>query len=189
MTRFDVSVRADQNNRHSSRMSPRRALGLVPALLVSGLLALPTVADASTTTVPAPRTSALTSAQFENELFALTNARRKAIGCPTLKIHTALVASARAHSGRMYKTGVISHRVPGEAEFGARVTAAGYKYWKGLGENIAYGLNKSPSGIFSSWMNSSVHRANIQNCKFREVGYGVKTVGNEVWVTGVYGWR
>lgn len=186
MALFQVSLQADQDNRHSCHMSPRRALGIVPAVLIAGLVAVPVTANA---VEPAPRTTALTSAQFENELFALTNARRKVVGCPVLKIHTALVASARAHSGRMYSTGVISHRVPGEAEFGARVTAAGYKYWKGLGENIAYGVNKTPAGIFSSWMNSSVHRANIQNCKFREVGYGVKTVGTSVWVTGVYGWR
>ncbi len=168
-------------------MSSRRIAAIFPCLLIAGLLALPAASVASPTS--APRTTALTSTQFEDQLRVLTNTRRKAIGCPYLKVHTALVASARAHSGRMYKAGYLSHQVPGEATLGARVTAAGYKYWKGLGENLAYGRNKTPSAIFTAWMNSSVHRANIQKCRFRDVGYGVKTVGTDVWVTGVYGWR
>ncbi|WP_183407708.1 CAP domain-containing protein [Nocardioides marmoriginsengisoli] len=166
----------------------RRFSAILTALLLLGLVGLP----AATAATPAPssdRTASLTTAQFEARLVALTNARRKKVGCPAYKVHTALVRSSRLHTQRMVETGSFLHRVAREASLGTRISRAGYKNWKALAENIAWGKGVSPAKVFSLWVNSRPHRANLDNCKLRDLGYGVRYEGRQVWVTGDYGRR
>jgi uncharacterized protein YkwD len=76
----------------------------------------------------------------------------------------------------------LSHRLPGEAYFSTRIVRAGYTPWRILAENIAWGT-RSPSIIFGSWMRSPMHRANIDNCRLRDIGLGVSYGGGYAWVT------
>lgn len=172
---------------------PSRRL-VAPCLLLLGLVGLPTTvgaagATAAPTTTSALATTTLTTAQFEARLVALTNDRRAKVGCVALRANTALVTAARRHTLRMVEAGQLSHRVAREASLATRIERAGYTNWRLLGENIAWGRGLTPSGVFSLWIKSAPHRANIQNCRFRDVGYGVRYSGGAVWVTGDYGRR
>lgn len=45
------------------------------------------------------------------------------------------------------------------------------------GENIAMGYD-TPAKVFTAWMNSKGHRANILNKNFKNVGFGIATSRN-----------
>jgi uncharacterized protein YkwD len=164
----------------------RRIPVLVAGLLLAGTIGVPS-ATAQSAPASGDRASSLTTGQFEARLTALTNARRKKIGCGTLTTSPALTTAARTHTLRMVRTGSFSHQVPQEAGLALRIVRAGYKHWTSLAENIAWGQGSTPAVIFTLWMHSAPHRANIQNCRLHNVGYGVRYSGGAVWVTGDYG--
>ncbi len=162
---------------------------MVLGVVMLGASVLPTTAaqaqasgPSSAAPAPAPARASLTAAQFEARLLALTNARRKKVGCPALKASTALTKAARAHTKKMVKAGNLSHQLPGEAGLAKRINAAGYKKWTALAENLAWGP-ETPAGVFSLWMNSTGHRQNIDRCVYREAGFGVTFTGKQPWVT------
>lgn len=108
----------------------------------------------------------------------LHNQARRDRGLRTLCIHPALQKAARAHSADMINKDYFSHTSKDGRTAGQRLRQAGYN-WRTYGENIAWGSGSRGAAdpIFKSWMNSSGHRANILNGKFREVGIGI-AVGN-----------
>jgi uncharacterized protein YkwD len=62
-----------------------------------------------------------------------------------------------------------------------RINRQGYQ-WGGLGENIAKG-QRTPAEAVQAWMNSPGHRANIENCGYKQLGVGVARDGNAlIWV-------
>ncbi|MCX6395735.1 MAG: CAP domain-containing protein [Propionibacteriales bacterium] len=167
-------------------MHPRtRGLALAGLMIIA--CALPAQAGATTGSTDSPTTStsartALTSTEFETRLLSLVNARRTRIGCRAVRTNTALVRSARAHTRRMVAAGNLSHRVAGEPSLGRRIVNAGYLNWTAAGENIAWGAG-TPQYVYNLWINSSGHRANIQNCGFRDGGVGVVFANGRPWVT------
>lgn len=179
-------------------MSPRR-FALLPvgilaaALLLTGPLtgsgAVAATASASTAAAApaAARTTALSTDKFAERLVALTNGRRAKVGCPAFRVNAALTSAARAHTQRMTETGSFSHQVAREAGLASRIQRAGYKHWRMLAENIAWGRSQTPAKVFSMWMHSAPHRANIDNCRLRDIGYGVRYARGAVWATGDFG--
>ena len=93
-----------------------------------------------------------------------------------------LTAAALAHDARMIADDRQEHQLPGEADVGARITAAGYG-WRTYGENIfAYSENPlyAHAGFMVDWgpgpggmQAGAGHRANILDPDFREVGLGI----------------
>ena len=74
-------------------------------------------------------------------------------------------------------------------KFYQRITAAGYKHWTDVGENIAAG-QRSPATVMNSWMHSKEHRDNILNCSFTEIGVGaVHATGGWIYWTQDFGRR
>lgn len=138
--------------------------------------------SAAATATSASARTALTTVEFEKKLLALTNARRKKVGCPALKANTALTKAARAHTRLMVAAGKLSHQLPREASLAKRIQKAGYKNWTAAAENIAWGAG-SPASVFSMWMNSSGHRKNIERCVYRDAGFGVAYKKGAPWVT------
>jgi hypothetical protein len=65
-----------------------------------------------------------------------------------------------------------SHNTPDGQTPWSFITAAGYNY-QTAGENLAYGFSTA-SDTVTGWMNSTEHRANILNGKFKELGVGVE---------------
>jgi uncharacterized protein YkwD len=107
----------------------------------------------------------------ENAVLALVNAERAKAGCGSLSVDGRLAGAARAHSMDMVVRDYFSHTTPDGVTFDKRITAAGYK-WSLVGENIAAG-QPDPTAVMRAWMNSPGHRANILNCRFRQIGIGL----------------
>ena len=107
----------------------------------------------------------------EKHTLILHNKMRKKKGLRLLCVHPALTKAARAHSADMIRKDYFGH-----GSVGARLKRHGYN-WRTYGENIAGGPGRSasPGNIFKRWMNSSGHRANILNRRFREIGIGTAT--------------
>ncbi|QYJ03459.1 CAP domain-containing protein [Nocardioides panacisoli] len=169
---------------------------LVLALLVAGQHAPgDAVRDAAPRTTPATTTAdlALTAGSSyrlrqERKVIAKTNAKRKQHGCRPLKEKWQLRRAARRHSKEMAQHNTLSHRLPGEPSLGKRVRQAGYTNWTMVGENVAVGY-RWPGQVVNAWMNSSGHRANILNCKYRHIGVGRVVRNGRVWWTQDFGRR
>jgi len=107
----------------------------------------------------------------EESTLRLHNRTRTSRGLRPLCVHPALTKAARAHSANMIRKDYFGH---GNA--GRRLKRHGYK-WRVYAENIAGGTGRHtrPTNTFRRWMNSSGHRTNILDRRFREVGIGTAT--------------
>ncbi len=145
-------------------------------------------AATSGTTVSTRTAATSVAAQWRDEITRLINQRRAKVGCGPLVAHYYLFNAAYKHNNRMMTANRLSHRLSGESSLGVRVTAAGYTRWRMLGENLAYGTT-SAFNVYKLWMQSSPHRANIQNCRFKHLGLAVGFKNGRPWVTADFGLR
>jgi uncharacterized protein YkwD len=106
----------------------------------------------------------------EKRLLDLTNEERKKNDLPLLTPSPLLFKVARAHSANMAKQNKMEHVLDGKKS-AQRVKEAGYRYLS-TGENIAFG-NYPLDKLVEAWMGSKLHRANILNKKFTEIGFGI----------------
>ena len=169
----------------------RRAWGAsLAGILLVALSVAPSspAASAATTSAGTTARSAYTPEQFEARVLALMNNRRATVGCRELTMNSALVLAARRHNNRMVAEQTMSHQLPREASLGPRVTNAGYRGWRMLAENLAWGPT-TPYAIYKLWLNSSGHRANMQNCTLRNAGVGMAMSNGHAWVTADFGHR
>jgi uncharacterized protein YkwD len=130
----------------------------------------------------------LPASDFEDRLFVRTNRRRAAHGCRPLRLDPALLVAARQHSSLMSAESELSHRLADEVGLVERAVAAGYTNWRLLAENLAWGQS-TPGEAFRDWVRSPGHRANLDNCRLRDVGIGVVIRGGRPWVTADFGRR
>ncbi len=122
----------------------------------------------------------------EKEILDLTNKEREKEKLPALEFNPVLVKVARDHSANMAKKRELNH-VLDDKNPGQRVEAAGY-HWMNVGENIASGEAEMPAVVVKRWMESKLHRENILNKEFREIGIGIaKNDKGEVYSTQVFG--
>lgn len=106
----------------------------------------------------------------EEELLALTNNHRVALGLSAL-IHEIPVRDvARAHAKHMVVHDFFDHANPEGDSPGGRLTRAGIS-WRAVGENIAAG-QASAQEAFQAWLASTGHRANIENTAWTHMGNG-----------------
>jgi uncharacterized protein YkwD len=153
---------------------------------------------------PAPKASGSTKAGpppagsgLVQQLLAQVNQLRASHGLPAYKLSNGLIASAHAHNLQMLKSGCgLSHRCPGEADLGPRISAQGVK-WRSLGENIGYSgpnantqaaILSAAKGITMSMYNEKPpndgHRKNILSSGFTMIGIDVIRDGKGlVWLT------
>jgi uncharacterized protein YkwD len=106
----------------------------------------------------------------EREVLDLTNQARSSQGCRPLKLSDSLVEAAGSHASDMVRRHYMDHTNPDGQDPGDRMARAGWQ-GSGWGENIAAGYS-SAQKVFTAWMNSDGHRANILNCKFTKIGIG-----------------
>jgi uncharacterized protein YkwD len=106
-----------------------------------------------------------------NRLIILTNEQRRAAGCGDLTWNPALASAAQQHADDMANNNYFSHTSRDGRTFAVRIRNAGYRY-RLAAENIAAGYG-SPEEVVASWMASPGHRANILNCRLREIGVGM----------------
>jgi uncharacterized protein YkwD len=134
------------------------------------------------------KVTTLGASDFESRLLAKTNARRARHGCRSLRLNPALQLAARLHSTRMSDQSELSHRLADELSLEGRAVSAGYTNWRLLAENLAWGQS-TPREVFREWVHSAGHRANLDNCRLRDVGIAVVINGGQPWITQDFGRR
>ena len=82
------------------------------------------------------------------DVFVLLNQERAANGLPPLSDRSRLILSATRHNLAMSAADTLSHQLPGEADPGGRIAAAGYP-WRAWAENIAWTSDQSAAGARS----------------------------------------
>jgi uncharacterized protein YkwD len=113
----------------------------------------------------------------EKSFVSKHNATRKARGLGPLRIDIQLGRVARYHTKEMTSRNSLYHT--SSAQLSRRVTR-----WSTLGENV--GVGGSVSSLFSAFMNSPAHRANILYGKFNHIGVGTISAGGRMWVTVIF---
>jgi uncharacterized protein YkwD len=121
---------------------------------------------------------------YEQQIVKYVNQERAKKDLAKLKVCSALVDAARAHSTEMGEAKYFDHASADGTNFADRIIAYGYERegyssWKAA-ENIAWGagLYSSPVAIVAQWMDSPAHRATILNKSLKEIGVGaVSTEG------------
>jgi uncharacterized protein YkwD len=101
----------------------------------------------------------------------MVNRHREKVGCKPLSWLSPVAAVAQKHSQDMAFHQYFSHKnLLGETPFD-RLTKAGIKYRKAA-ENIAAGQT-SAAQVVASWLQSSGHRRNIEDCGLQNHGIGL----------------
>lgn len=114
-----------------------------------------------------------TASSFVDEVIHLTNTQRRVIkgrSCPALVPNGALMAVEQQHAHDMAIHNFLSHASPNGASPWQRIVASGYHAQRAA-ENIAAGQH-SPREVVGTWMKSTHHRANLLDCRLREIGVG-----------------
>ena len=113
-----------------------------------------------------------TRADFASQTVDLVNAHRATLGLRPLVVGSALQASAVWKALHMAKFGYMAHDDPAPPvarSVSERMAACGVT--GGWGENIAAGY-PTPQSVFSGWLGSPGHRANIENPNYVSMGAG-----------------
>jgi uncharacterized protein YkwD len=162
---------------HGRDLPTLRAVRLRHRVLIPLLvLVLPALGAASAQAAcPGASTSPRTLAQARGATLCLLNAERARHGLHPLRLDHRLRSAADRYSEEMVRDGFFAHIAPDGSTLPQRLAAAGYSDWQRIGENIAWGSGRraTPASIFSTWMHSPGHRANILDGAYREIGVGV----------------
>jgi uncharacterized protein YkwD len=119
---------------------------------------------------PATPPSASRAAQ---QIIAMTNRERAQRGLKSLSVDGRCVSAISGHVADMAKGGFLSHS-------GSDGRGPNERYRKyapsslGSGENLAYNTHGTGESFMRQWMNSSVHRANILNPRYRAIGVAIR---------------
>ena len=119
-----------------------------------------------------PPTAPPLSTRDEVRAFAeLVNEHREKIGCKPLTWLSPIAAVAQQHSEDMSHYGFFNHvNQHGQNPFD-RLKAAGIAYSRAA-ENIAAG-QRTADEVLRSWLSSSGHRSNIEDCRLTQHGVGL----------------
>lgn len=112
-----------------------------------------------------------------SDLLSMTNEKRLENGVTTLQINDQLSEAAKRKAEDMFTNQYWAHNSPNGREPWGFITTSGYQYLY-AGENLARDFAESKA-VVEAWMNSSTHRENLVNPKYKEVGFAV--------VNGEYG--
>lgn len=111
----------------------------------------------------------------EEQFMQRLAADRRERGLAPLAAHADLVAVARRHAERMAAGNTLAHNDALASEVGG---------WDRLGENV--GTGTSAGEIHDAFMASDIHRREILDAGFTDVGVGVVVARGEVWVAQVF---
>jgi len=112
--------------------------------------------------------------EAEQQLFALVNQERTALGLGALAWDPRLVPVARAHAVEMFRLKYFSHQSPVDGSPFDRLAAAKISYRR-AGENLAYA--HSVAAAHRGLMESPGHRENILHPEYTRIGIGVISAG------------
>jgi uncharacterized protein YkwD len=114
--------------------------------------------------------AALKLSALEKEVLDLINAERKKEDLKPLKAQKILMKLARDHAANMARQNRMNH-VLDDKNPKDRIDASGYKY-RSFGENVAEG-QRTAKAVVKEWMDSPIHKKNILNPRFTEIGIGM----------------
>jgi uncharacterized protein YkwD len=163
-------------------MGLRYAIAVLGAMILASATAFlsvavkPEMVGAATTSVKTCSGGNIDLGVKEERTLVLHNETRADYGLEPLCINPVLTRAARSHSREMVEKDYFSHYSDDGEGVGARLRRFGYD-WSVCGENLAggYGNPGEPDSIFELWTNSTHHRANILDRRFRQVGVGTYT--------------
>jgi uncharacterized protein YkwD len=117
-------------------------------------------------------------ASVRRSTLCLINAERRRHGLRRLRGDRRLRRAAGRHARDMNRRNYFNHTSARGSSFVDRIRRTRYltgaRRWT-VGENLAWGSGSHATArsIMRAWMNSSGHRANILNGRFREIGIGI----------------
>lgn len=119
------------------------------------------------------------------QLIAEVNALRVAYGLAPLKADSALMSAAQKHSDYQASIGTWTHSGPGGSRPHDRAVAAGYGGGAQVfvSENVATGINLSPSRAVNELWQDAVHLDTMISPLFTHIGAGVGQQGEWVYYT------
>lgn len=106
-------------------------------------------------------------------LINLTNEARANSDLPALVVNQKLTQAALAKGNDMIENNYFAHTSPSGTTPWHWIDQTGYNYIY-AGENLAIDFATSED-IFNAWMESSLHRENILNSHYKDIGIGVVT--------------
>jgi uncharacterized protein YkwD len=163
-------------------MGSRYAIAVLGAMILASATAFlfvavkPEMVGAATTSVKTCSGGNIDPGVKEERPLVLHNETRADHGLEPLCINPVLTRAARSHSREMVEKDYFSHYSDDGEGVGARLRRFGYD-WSVCGENLAGGYSNpgEPDSVFELWTNSTHHRANILDRRFRQVGVGTYT--------------
>lgn len=113
--------------------------------------------------------------QVRTATLCLLNHQRRSQGLAPLRSHGQLQRAASTFSRQMVRDRFFDHTAPDGTTFDKRIEAAGYRRFRELAENIAWGSGgrATAAQIVQGWMHSSGHRRNILDAKLHDIGIGI----------------
>lgn len=128
-----------------------------------------------------PRSSAQVGEPWQ--LIAEVNALRASYGLPAYEVNNALMAAAQSHSEYQASIGTWTHSGPGGSRPHDRAVAAGYGGGAQVyvSENVATGVDLSPSTTVYQMWQDAVHLETMISSSYRHIGAGV-AVADDGWV-------
>lgn len=120
-------------------------------------------------------------------VFNELNSERAGGGLAPLRWSAQLATSATRHTQAMVSANTLSHQLPGEPDFGTRISNAGYA-WSACGENL--GEQPDAVAVQRSFYNEGpggIHHDNTMSTTFVDVGISVVYANGMYWVTEDFG--
>lgn len=127
------------------------------------------------------KTPSSTSAfNLERRAFELINRQRALMGLESLAWSDDAAKIARLHSENMANYNFFSHTGLDGSMVNDRADFFGVSKWRAIGENIAFnqGFENPAEFAVERWMQSSKHRDNLLNSRWRESGIGIAVTGD-----------
>lgn len=123
------------------------------------------------------------------DLFSISNQKRNDNGLQSLNLNPKLNLAALAKANDMFADNYWAHVAPDGTTPWTFITNASYQY-SAAGENLAKDFNTS-AGVVDGWMASALHRDNVLNTNYQDVGYAIvngRLLGSETsLVVAMYG--
>ncbi len=145
---------------------------------------VPTIAITPISGVPTVKVSGpascnySTSSSYVTQIANLINNARAQAGLAPLSVNATLTAAAQGHSLDMACHGVISHTGSDGSSPQQRIVAAGYS--PSYSAEIIYGSGY-PQTAVDWWMNDQIHRNEILNSRYSEMGVGYAYVADAAY--------
>jgi uncharacterized protein YkwD len=126
------------------------------------------------------------ASSFASQVISLVNQQRAANGLGALTSQSQLTAAAQRHSLDMGCAFFLSHTGSDGSSPYSRIVDSGYpvNWW---GENVAAGYSTAQA-VMDAWMNSQVHRDNILNPNYTEIGIGYVYNANDTTLNYKHYW-